>query len=311
MNYTAGLVSVIIPTYKRSDLLRKAIDSVLGQTYANIELLVVNDNTKGDEFSLELYRLIDKYKDDRLKLIEQERHINGAAARNAGIRVAQGEYIAFQDDDDYWEPTKIECQVKSLSKLDSSYGAVACLMRLYRDGKLISATLPYRSGYILMDILDRRTSMGTGALLIRRTALDQSGYFDENLKRHQDLQLFACLTQKYKIHLDNVYLHNREIKDAQNRLGPDEIKTVKDSYFKSINTILDSLNKRQKKIVYTMHYFELANSYRNAGNFRMALKYSLSIWKSPVTLYLAFERVIKKVISTKFRYYLEKKYIIK
>ena len=67
--YIKGLVSVVIPTYKRSDLLKKAIDTVLAQSYQNLELLVVNDNIRNDEYSLKLYELISTYTDPRLKLV--------------------------------------------------------------------------------------------------------------------------------------------------------------------------------------------------------------------------------------------------
>ena len=99
--YIAGLVSVVMPTYKRSEMLSRAIDSVLAQTYTNIELLLVNDNEPGDEFTKDLQQRVAVYStDSRFKLILQEKHVNGAVARNVGIRQAKGEYIAFLDDDD-------------------------------------------------------------------------------------------------------------------------------------------------------------------------------------------------------------------
>ena len=307
-NYVSGLVSVVIPTYKRADLLVKAIDTVLDQTYKEIELLVVNDNNKGDEYSQKLYEIIDRYTDNRLHLIEQEKHINGAAARNAGIRVAKGEYIAFQDDDDFWEPQKIERQVNLLKTLDDSWGAVSCLMRVYSHEKLILSALPYRDGSILIDLLDRKTSMGTGALLIRRTALDDSGYFDEALTRHQDLQLFARLASKYKIKLDRVYLHNRENKDNQNRPSAEKLVEIKSAYFHSIKDILDGLNPSDLKKVYIMHDFECAYAYFKNGNKKKGLKKLLCIFSSPYTFYLACERSVRRVIETKGKFILQKKY---
>lgn len=306
--YENGLVSVIIPTYKRSELLQKAIDTVLDQTYEKIELLVVNDNLKGDEFSQELYTLLSQYNDPRLKLVEQECHINGAAARNAGIRVAKGEFIAFQDDDDYWEKEKIERQVNLIQRLDASYGAVSCLMRIYSHGELTCSALPYRSGYILEDILTRRTSMGTGALLIRREALDEVGYFDENLVRHQDLQLFACLSAKYKIQLDEVYLHNRESKDGQNRPSVDRLIAIKKAYFESINDIMCSLPDRVRKKIYIMHDFECAYAFMKNGYVFEGLKKAFSVLKTPETFCLAINQIYRRVVETKFRYYLERKY---
>lgn len=306
--YIKGLVSVVIPTYKRSDLLKKAIDTVLAQTYQNLELLVVNDNIQNDEYSLKLYELISTYTDPRLKLVEQEKHINGAAARNAGIREAKGEYIAFQDDDDYWELSKIEKQVNLLSSLSDDYGAVACLMRVYTNGNLVCSALPYRSGHILMDILDRRTSMGTGALLIRRTALDESGYFDETLVRHQDLQLFARLAGKYKIQLDKVYLHNRESKDNQNRPSVDRLIEIKKAYFSSIRDVLDKLPKRKQNIVFIMHDFECSYAFIKNGYYRDGIKKALRIFCYPETLFIAINQVYRRIVETRLRYYLEEKY---
>jgi len=113
--YIEGLVSVVIPTYKQSKLLHRAIDSILNKTYRKIEILVVNDNEPEDEFTEKVKIVISSIKDDRLKLVLQDRHINSAAARNAGIRAACGGYVAFLDDDDYWHKLKIEKQVEMLS----------------------------------------------------------------------------------------------------------------------------------------------------------------------------------------------------
>ena len=308
--YISGLVSVVIPTYKRADLLAKAIDSVLGQTYKNIELLVVNDNIRDDEYSKRLYKIIDSYTDERLRLIEQEKHINGAAARNAGIRVAKGEYIAFQDDDDYWELEKIERQVKLLSSLDESWGAVSCLTRIYSYGKLIAASLPHRDGEILMDILDRRTDLGTGALLIRRDALDNSGYFDEALRRHQDLQLFARLAAKYKIKLDAVYLHNRENKDNRNRPSVEQLLEIKNAYFSSINDILEILTPSERKTVYTVHSFECAYVFIRNGKIIEGIGKLLGIFGSPYTIFLALNRSSRRIVEKKCKNLLQKKYCL-
>lgn len=306
--YIKGLVSVVIPTYKRSELLKKAIDTTLDQTYSNIELLVVNDNIPGDEYSIELYKLIDSYDDKRLKLVEQEKHINGAAARNAGIKEAKGEYIAFQDDDDYWEKTKIEDQVRQIESLDESWGAVSCLMRFYKNGKLVRACLPYRDGNVLFDVLSLRTGLGTGALLIRRTALDKAGYFDETLLRHQDLQLFAGLTSNYKVCLLKKYLHNRETKDNQNRPDAKRLDHIKNEYFRSISSILDKCSKIERKQIIIMHRFDTANTFKKCGDYSEFFKRTMAVFRYPKTLYLTIEKLGRRFIETRFKYRLQKKY---
>lgn len=151
--YIAGLVSVVMPTYKRSEMLSRAIDSVLAQTYTNIELLLVNDNEPGDEFTKDLQQRVAVYStDSRFKLILQEKHVNGAVARNVGIRQAKGEYIAFLDDDDWWEPNKLEEQIKELSRLDDSWAVFPAntLSWIVRDKSLENLPITKTEKYILI-----------------------------------------------------------------------------------------------------------------------------------------------------------------
>ena len=107
------MVSVIIPTYKRTDKLLRAVKSVCEQSYKYLEVLVVNDNENDDRYTKALISLMETVTDSRVQLIFQEKHINGAAARNAGIKKARGEYIAFLDDDDYWHIEKIRKQIEA------------------------------------------------------------------------------------------------------------------------------------------------------------------------------------------------------
>ena len=134
--YTPGLVSVVIPTYKRSETLERAINSVRNQTYRDIEILVVDDNVPGDAYSQSVKQLTDRLAYDNVTLVTQPKHINGAAARNAGIRKSKGEYISFLDDDDLIFPDKIEKQVAALKKMDESVGGVSCLKIFFKGNEL-------------------------------------------------------------------------------------------------------------------------------------------------------------------------------
>lgn len=309
MKYKKDLVSVIIPTYRRSEMLNRAITSVLKQTHKEVEVIVVNDNvSRTDEYSLALYKEIASINNEKVLLVEQEKHINGAAARNVGIHVAKGEYIAFLDDDDYWDNNKLEIQIEALNTLDSSYGAVSCLDVVRKDGKIISAMMPYSDGSILVDILERRIGIGMDAPLFRREALDDAGYFDERLSRHQDLQLFAQFAQKYKIRLVKRYLNNIDASDSQNRPDPVNLEKVKMEYFESISSIMNSLSKRQRKRVIALHKFETAYAYIKSGNKSKGIRMSLGVLCSPITCYLALERCFRKIIERKFNSALLKKY---
>jgi len=246
--YVQGLVSVVMPTYKRSEMLKRAIMSVLEQSYNELELLVVNDNVKGDEYSENLYNLLNSINDPRLHLVEQECHINGAAARNAGIRKAKGEYIAFLDDDDLWDSKKIEIQVNELKKLDSTWGGVSCLKKYYRNDEFYRASLPYKDGYIFESVLTFLTDITTGTILMKREALDNAGYFDETLMRAQDIQLFAYFTKKYKIKLVKQHLLLIDASDAQNRPPIEKLEQLRQKYAKSVDGLLDDKPELKRKL---------------------------------------------------------------
>ena len=99
------LVSVIIPTYGGGEYLKRCIESVLAQTYPNIEVVVVDDNGLGTPNQLLTQKVMQEFKDDtRVKYVCHEINKNGSAARNTGFRNSKGEYICLLDDDDEWLP---------------------------------------------------------------------------------------------------------------------------------------------------------------------------------------------------------------
>ncbi len=100
------LVSCIIPSYKRNDTITRALDSVLAQSYSNIEIIIVDDNTPNDDYSLKLQSIVNSYNNLKIIYLQQENHINGAAARNFGIMHSHGDIITFLDDDDEWCSSK-------------------------------------------------------------------------------------------------------------------------------------------------------------------------------------------------------------
>ena len=299
--YINGLVSVIIPTHRRADKLTRAIESVLNQTYANIELLIVDDNVKGDGYSVLVKELVNSIKDDRVSLVTQEKHINGAAARNAGIRKAKGEYIAFLDDDDFWRENKIEQQVFVLNELDPSYGGVSTQIETYNGTRFINASLPYRNGYMWEDVLLRRIEVSTSTILLRHEALDTVGYFDESLVRHQEVQLLSFFTRKYKLHLVKKYLTCVEIGDAQNRLDVARLIQMKREFFNAVQPLMEQLPTRKQKRVRLMHDFEVGYAMYKNGNKKDGLNKCLKVFRSAFTVYYAMERVLIRVISNMFK----------
>ena len=257
--YTPGLVSVVIPTYKRSDTLERAINSVRNQTYRDIEILVVDDNMPGDVYSQSVKQLIDRLAYDNVTLVTQPRHINGAAARNAGIRKSNGEYISFLDDDDLLFPNKIEKQVAALKEMDESVGGVSCLKIFFKGNELthISDTWECTDDQSFR-VMSKQQNIQTCTVLLRRKCLDETGYFDEHLFRHQEVQLMSYFTNKYKIILLNEVLTIIDGSDLSNRPDYKRLKKYKSAYFQAISPLMEKYSKRQCDFIYKNHTTELA-----------------------------------------------------
>lgn len=294
MSYIKGLVSVVIPTYKRSEKLIRAIDSILNQTYAKLELLLVNDNEPDDEYTGELKKRVEKYSnDERFHLILQEKHVNGAVARNVGIKQAQGEYIAFLDDDDWWKRNKIEEQVNALSQLDLTWGGVSCRIEQYDSDRLIYRLPKYNDGYVYKDVLLLKSDLATSTLLLRHSALDETGYFDEKLLRHQDLQLLVDFSYLYKVKQLDMFLHCCDVSDTTNRPSGDKLLQHKKRFFKSVSGVMQTLSKKEQRCIKYVHSFELGYVYFREHKYGKAVKFFLPI----ITSASAFEIILIKIAN--------------
>ena len=108
------MITVVTPTYKRHQYLINAVNSVLAQTYKDIELIVVDDNPVGSEERSLTEKVMKGITDSRVIYIKNEKNLGGAESRNRGIEEAKGEYVAFLDDDDIYLPDRLEVQVKAM-----------------------------------------------------------------------------------------------------------------------------------------------------------------------------------------------------
>lgn len=180
------LVSVIIPTYKRGNMLENAIKSVLEQTYKNIEIIVVDDNSNFQDERMKTEKILEKYKN--VILIENKNNLGGALTRNEGIAVAKGKYIAFLDDDDRFVSTKIELQMKLMKEKENEgrkVGMVYCYKYNYTpDNNIKKAYELNIEGNCLVEHLKNRMET-TSTWLCNKKILEEVGCF-EDVKAHQD-----------------------------------------------------------------------------------------------------------------------------
>jgi glycosyltransferase involved in cell wall biosynthesis len=196
-------VSVVVPTYDRASTVTDAIESVLNQTLDDLECIVVDDgSTDGTQ------RAIEELSDPRLRYRRHETNRGGSAARNTGIRDAEGRYVAFLDSDDEWLSTKLEREVGLLEGRSGDWVAAYCDVIRERSNPLVNrldSLFPETTGAeggmeLVPQVLSMELSVYAGStLLTRREAVESVGGFDESFARHQDLEFLVRLLQRGKL----------------------------------------------------------------------------------------------------------------
>lgn len=294
------LVSIIIPTYKRSNILSRTIDSVLKQTYKNIEVIVVDDNNPNTEFRLATELLMSKYQDKRLKYIKHEVNKNGSAARNTGIRNSSGEYVMFLDDDDEFLPNKVESQLNYLLQLDESWGACYTKYIRKRGNTLISKCTENREGNLLKEELMRNLWIGAGSnLMVRRKVIDEVGGFDESFKRNQDIEFLIRILKKYKLGHVDIFGLIINIEDEPHIKKEINVEMLTIQFIQTFKKDIDLLPIKDQKEVYEMlnlqifRYF-IFNKKDFIKAFKMVSTRKISFKNSIFYLYYLLDRKIKK-----------------
>ena len=207
-------ISVIIPTYNRSALVKEAVESVLAQTLGDLEVLVVDDGSTDDT-----RKTIEAIKDKRVRYFYKE---NGgvSSARNIGLRQATGEYIAFLDSDDLWEPDYLNTMISAIKK-DEKYGAVyTSLRQYYTDG---SITKRYRGEHCISGKITRNLfNVGfiwIQTLVVRKKNLDGC-YFDEKLFSSEDEDFILRLSLRTEfLYVDCDLVKRRVQTDSLSRVN--------------------------------------------------------------------------------------------
>lgn len=187
------LVSVIIPTRNRGSLIGRAIRSVLAQSLSAWELIIVDDASIDNTMDM-----VKSFSDDRILYLKMERRVGAAAARNSGIRLARGQYVAFLDSDDEWMSNKLQMQLQIFDKAPPSTGLVYCgvVKRSRAHDKKTHAKM---RGNLHRQSLIKNIIGTPSTVLIRREVLTADLMFDERLPARQDTDLWVRITAKYEV----------------------------------------------------------------------------------------------------------------
>lgn len=264
------MISVIIPTYNREKTIKRAIDSVLNQTYQNIEVIVVddcsNDNTE---------QVIHEYNDQRLIYHKLEQNSGACVARNKGVELAKGEYIAFQDSDDEWLPDKLRVQKEYLEKNQADICFCSLKNFLMNGETEVIPANPVNSKEILSSLL-QNNFISTQTIFGKKHCFKEEP-FDSDFPRFQDWDLVIRLSQRYNIvHCPDVLVN---------------VYKQTDSMTFNVKKTAAGLNLIIKKHGHLMNRAELSNLYFKMGknqllchenaleSFRVSIQHASSIKK--------------------------------
>ncbi len=194
-------VSVVIPVYNSEKTVGEALDSVAAQTCADYEIIVVNDGSIDESEAI-----IKGYMRPPLDITYVEQVNKGAAAaRNAGLRLAKGEFVAFLDADDLWDKDKLATAVQAMD-IHQDAKLVFTDMRHVVNGSLVHSSYLHERGYrslsdgMIYDNLLRENFIFTPTVMLRRGILNEIGHFDEQLPIAEDYDLWLRITRRYPVH---------------------------------------------------------------------------------------------------------------
>lgn len=184
-------VSVVLPTYGRPEFFEEAVTSVVDQTYPAVELVVVDDCSPDP-----VAPVLDAVDTDGIDvtLVRHEENRGACAARNTGMRAASGAYLAFIDDDDRWEKTKLERQVDVMESSGPAVGAVYTGQRYVTDGETTNVRAPTTSGDVTAAMLRGAALNPFSCMLVDAEAAAAAGELDERLPSWQDREWYFRLS---------------------------------------------------------------------------------------------------------------------
>ena len=196
------LVSVIIPTYNRGRLILDSINSVLNQTYKNIELIVVDDCSTDDT-----EKTVKSIDDSRIKYIKLEKNSGACVARNKGIEISRGEFIAFNDSDDLWLPEKINSQLDFLYENNAEISFCKMECRTPENNFIHNfPNIEFDRKISYKDLL--KYNSASTQTIFGKSECFRNVMFDTRMPRLQDWDEVLRLSQKYRIFYQNEILVN-------------------------------------------------------------------------------------------------------
>lgn len=270
------LVSCILTTFNRKKLLIRSFNSILNQTYKNLEIIIVddcsNDGTK-DLIKNKFLKL-----DQRVKYIRHELNKGLASARNSGLEKSKGSFIAFLDDDDEWINNKIELQLQIFKNSNlKNLGMVTCGIRRIKKNTVLDFRETLR-GNLFKELIENQALVGNGScVMIKKDVFSKCAGFDARYKIGIDGYFFTKVSRNFEIDFCKEILVNY-YEDSNNRIT--KRSTIQNKIYAlqlRIENNVSEFNKNPKQLsnVYfkISKFFIILKKYRNAKKY---LNYSIS-----------------------------------
>jgi len=304
MDISSYKVSVIVPTYKRSQFLERAIESILNQTHTNIEIIVVDDNEPSSDFRKATEEKMKKYETNkRIVYIKNHKNMGGALARNEGILRATGEFLTFLDDDDIYLPDKIQLQLEFMLK--NNYDLTFTDVRIhntydklidYREHKYIT---DFKNEELLKKHIMHHLTP-TATYMFRTQSILDIGGFDDVQMGQEFMLMLKAIESGLRIGYLPVakviqYVHDGErISVGQNKIHKEiELYEFKKKYF-------DKLSKKEQRYVKFRHHAVMAVVGRRSGNNILSIRnLLLALCTSPLDSLREFFNYLSKINRNK------------
>jgi glycosyltransferase involved in cell wall biosynthesis/peptidoglycan/xylan/chitin deacetylase (PgdA/CDA1 family) len=251
------LVSVVIATYNSGIYLQEAIDSILGQSFRDLELLVVDDGSTDDTRAL-----VDAVSDDRLQYVWQP-NAGQTAAKNNGVRRARGEFIGFCDGDDYWYPNKLELQLALFAQSAQTGVVYSPADTIDEFGNKRDEILPAEYRGDVTAELFMRNFVSFGTALVRRRCIEQLGAFDDSLAMGIDWDLWLRISARY--HFDYVPVSTYAYRIWSGQMS----KNWRGRYSSAFRIMRKFVRDNPHAISWNLKRRGFANTYSNRARARM------------------------------------------
>lgn len=284
------LVSIIMPTFEREiDVIKRAIESVVKQTYANWQLIIVDDNSN-IRFTEEIMRYLGTLKDNRIEYYKNKINMGSALSRNKGIDLSKGEYVTFLDDDDEYLPKKVETQLNAMIQNDADFSITD--LNLYNSkNELIRVRkhdyIEKENNLLKSHLMHHLT--GTDTFMYKKDYLIKIGKFDAIDSGDEFYLMAKSIEKKGKFYylpecFVKAYTHDNEKSKGlstnnQRLLGENKLFEYKKKYF-------CELNKKEINFIKVRHEMVLSKFFLNQKKYKMFFKhFILAFIISPFCLY--------------------------